>query len=136
MESYKQAYSKHTCKDGYREQSAMRRDMIKWDGNWQISGKEKLTFISFYSDLYYQTPGGITKKQLGTDTTAYPRAVQQKAAIYNKTIFAGVSLASAISKHFDNTTAITANHTSFKNPFTTNYELRDEWNEGGRTFFT
>ncbi len=31
---------------------------------------------------------------------------------------------------------ITANHTDFKNPFTTNYELRNEWNVGGRTYFT
>ncbi len=126
----------HLQSDGYREHSAMRRDMIKWDGNWQISNKEKLSFISFYSDLYYQTPGGITKSQLGTDTTAYPKAVQQKAAVYNKTIFAGAALTSNISKHFDNTTALNINHTSFKNPFTTNYELRDELNWSGRTFFT
>ena len=126
----------HLQSDGYREHSAMRRDMIKWDGNWQLSDKEKLSFISFYSDLYYQTPGGLTRSQLGTDTTAYPKAVLQKAAVYNKTAFAGVSLASAISKHFDNTTSLTLNHTSFKNPFTSNYELRDEWNEGGRTTFT
>jgi len=126
----------HLQSDGYRAHSAMRRDMIKWDGNWQISDKEKLSFISFYSDLYYQTPGGLTRSQLGTDTTAYPKAVQQKAAVYNKTIFAGASLQSRISSHFDNTTALNINHTSFKNPFTTNYELRDEWNWGGRTFFT
>jgi iron complex outermembrane receptor protein len=126
----------HLQSDGYREHSAMRRDMIKWDGNWQISDKEKLSFISFYSDLYYQTPGGITKSQLGTDTTAYPKAIQQQAAVYNKTVFAGVSLVSTISKHFDNTTAITVNHTDFRNPFTTNYELRNEWNVGGRTYFT
>src|SRR3954470_8130695 len=126
----------HQQSDGYREHSAMRRDMVKWDGNWQITDKEKLSFISFYSDLYYQTPGGLTYSQLGTDTTAYPKAVQQKAAVYNKTAFAGVSLVSTISKHFDNTTAVTVNHTDFKNPFTTNYELRNEWNVGGRTFFT
>ncbi|TKK66412.1 TonB-dependent receptor [Ilyomonas limi] len=126
----------HLQSDGYREHSAMRRDMIKWDGSWQISDKEKLSFISFYSDLYYQTPGGLTASQLGTDTTAYPKAILQKAAVYNKTIFAGASLASTINRHFDNTTTLTANHTSFKNPFTTNYELRDEWNSGGRTVFT
>ncbi len=126
----------HQQSDGYRDHSAMRRDMVKWDGNWKISEGEKLSFIAFYSDLYYQTPGGLTLSQLGTDTTAYPRAVQQKAAIYNKTAFAGASLQSRISNHIDNTTTLTANHTSFKNPFTLNYELRDEWNGGGRTFFT
>lgn len=125
----------HQQTDGYRQQSAMRRDAVKWDGNWQISNKEKLSFLSFYSDLYYQTPGGLTASQVGTDTTAYPKAILQHNAIYNKTIFAGVSLSSDFSKHFNNITTVTSNHTSFKNPFTTNYEMRNEWNYGGRTTF-
>ncbi len=126
----------HQQSDGYRDHSAMRKDAIKWDGNWQISAKEKLNFLAFYSDLYYQTPGGLTLKQLYSDTTAYPRAVVQRNAVYNKTIFGGVSLTSDLSQHFNNVTTITANHTGFKNPFTTNYELRDENNLGGRTTFS
>ncbi len=125
----------HLQSDGFRDHSAMRRDAVKWDGNWQISDKERLSFISFYSNLYYQTPGGLTPTQLNTDTTAYPKAVLQKTAVYNKTGFAGASLSSQISNHFDNTTTLTANHTAFKNPFTSNYELRDEWNAGARTTF-
>ncbi len=126
----------HQQSDGYRQQSAMQKDAIKWDGNWQISTKEKLSFLAFYSDLYYQTPGGLTLRQLYSDTTAYPRAVTQHNAVYNKTIFGGVSLTSNFSKHFDNITTLTANHTSFKNPFTSNYEVRDEYNYGGRTTFS
>ena len=125
----------HQQSDGYRQQSSMRKDVIKWDGSWQISASEKLSFLSFYSDLYYQTPGGLTLRQLYSDTTAYPRAVSQHNSVRNKTIFGGVSLASSLTKNFDNTTTITANHTAFENPFTTNYELRDENNYGGRTTF-
>ncbi len=126
----------HQQSDGYRQHSSMRKDVLKWDGNWQLSPGEKLSFLTFYSDLYYQTPGGLTSRQLYSDTTAYPRAVLQQNAIYNKTLFAGISLSSLFSKHFDNLTTLTGNHTSFKNPFTTNYEVRDEGNSGFRTAFS
>ena len=126
----------HQQSDSYRDHSTMRKDVVKWDGNWQISGKEKLNFLAFYSDLYYQTPGGLTQRQLYTDTTAYPKSIINHAYARNKTIFGGVSLTSDFTKHFDNITTITANHTSFTNPTTRNYEIRDENNIGGRTTFS
>ncbi|HEY0299226.1 MAG TPA: TonB-dependent receptor, partial [Arachidicoccus sp.] len=125
----------HLHNDGYRQQSALRKDVIKWDGYAQLSKSEKLNYLAFYSDMYYQTPGGLKLSQLGTDTTAYPLSVAQHAAIYNKTAFGGVSLNSSFGKHFDNTTSLMLNHTSFKNPFTNNYEIRNEWNYGARTAF-
>ena len=126
----------HQQSDGYRDQSAIRRDMIKWDGNWNISTKEKLSLLAFYSDLYYQTPGGLTASQFGTDTTAYPAAIVNHAYVHNKTLLGGISLTSLVSKHFDNVTTVTGNHTSFINPTTRNYEIRDENNYGGRTTFS
>lgn len=127
----------HQQSDGYRQQSAMRRDAIKWDGNWQITKKENLSFLTFYSDLYYQTPGGITQQQMDSlASLARPLAVTQKAVVYNRTAFAGVTLTSAFNEHFDNVTTLTANHTDFKNPAVLNYELRTEWNYNGRTTFS
>ncbi len=126
----------HQQSDGYRDHSAMRRDAVKWDGSWQISSREKLSFLAFYSNLHYQTPGGLTSSQLHTDTTAYPRAVEQHNGVYNTTVFGGLSLHSDFSQHFDNVTTLTANHTLFKNPFTTNYEIRDELNTGARSVFS
>jgi iron complex outermembrane receptor protein len=49
----------HQQSDGYRDQSAMRRDAVKWQGGWQYQ-KQQLQFLVFYTDLFYQTPGGIT----------------------------------------------------------------------------
>ena len=132
----------HVSSDGYRQQSALRRDAIKWDGSLQINAKEKLSFLAFYTDLYYQTPGGLTQKQMDSlPTQARPRAgqvpgsVEQQAAVYNKTAFTGISLQSVFNNHFDNTTTVTVNHTGFTNPFITNYEKRSEWNLGARTSF-
>ncbi len=126
----------HQQSDGYRDQSSMKKDMVKWDGNWRLSDKENLSFLAFYSNLYYQTPGGLTASQYGTDTTAYHSAIVNHAYVRNKTLLGGVSLASSFSKHFDNTTTLTGNHTSFTNPTTRNYEIRDENNYGGRTTFS
>ncbi len=132
----------HQQSDGYRQQSAMRRDAVNWNGSWQINPKEKLSFLAFYTDLFYQTPGGLTQQQMDADpklarpsTPAGPGSVEQKAAIYNKTVFAGTSLHSEFNSSFDNTTTVLLNHTDFTNPFITNYEKRNEWNYGGRTTF-
>lgn len=125
----------HQQSDGYRQQSAMKKDVLNWNGDWHISNHENLHFISFYANMYYQTPGGLTLRQLGTDTSAYPLAVKQKAAVYNKTIFTGASLKSILNAHLNNITSLVYNHTNFKNPFTSNYELRNENNAGLRTSF-
>jgi iron complex outermembrane receptor protein len=124
----------HDQSDSYRQQSAMRRDVVKWDGNWQINAKEKLSFLNFYANLYYQTPGGLTQHQMDSlPSQARTIAIKQKAAIYNETYFTGITLQSVINSRLVNTTTATINHTSYKNPFTINYEKRDELNYGGRT---
>ncbi|MEX6687424.1 TonB-dependent receptor [Danxiaibacter flavus] len=126
----------HTQSDGYRQNASLRRDAVQWNSSWEISPKEKLSAILFYTDMFYKTPGGLTKQQMDSmPSMARPASLQQKAAVYNKTAFAGISLESQLAKHFKNTTSLTVNHTDFKNPFITNYEKRNEWNYGARTSF-
>lgn len=132
----------HLQNDGYRQQSAMRKDVVQGNLNWSISNKEQLSALLFYTNLHYETPGGITKQQMDSvptlarqPTATLPGAVQQKAGVYNKTGFAGLSLHSALSDLWSNTTSATINHTDFKNPFITNYEHRKELNYGARTVF-
>ena len=132
----------HFQNNGYRQQSAMRRDAMQGDLKWNISKNEQLNALLFYTNLRYETPGGITKQQMDSlptlarqPTATLPGAVDQQTGVYNKTGFAGLSLHSAISKLWSNTTSVTVNHTDFKNPFITNYEHRDELNYGARTVF-
>ena len=129
----------HQQSDGYREQSASRKDVIKWQGNWRVK-KQDIQFLLFYTDLYYQTPGGITLAQMQLDPRlSRPTAggiagsVQQKAAIYNKTLFGGLHHEAKLSEHFVLKTFLTGNHTAFTNPFITNYEKRGEANFGAGT---
>ncbi|MDB5209579.1 MAG: TonB-dependent receptor YncD precursor, partial [Sediminibacterium sp.] len=129
----------HQQSDGYREQSATRKDVVKWQGKWQLK-KQQFNFLIFYTDLYYQTPGGITLAQFQSDPKlsrqaagAIPGAIQQHASIYNKTIFGGVHHTLDLSDHFVLKSFLTGNHTSFTNPFITNYEKRGEANYGAGT---
>lgn len=132
----------HLQNDGYRQQSALRRDVVQWNSKWNMSGKESLSFLAFYSNLHYETPGGITQHQMDSLPTLarqpagpFSGAVEQHAGVYNKTFFAGTTLQSSFSKNLGNTTSLVFNHTDFKNPFITNYEHRSESNYSGRTDF-
>ena len=132
----------HLQNNGYRDNSALRRDVLQWGGKWNISRKTSITFLSFYSNLHYETPGGITQAQMdslptlaGQPAGPVPGAVQQHAGVYNKTFFTGISVRTALAKNFENKTSIVINHTNFKNPFITNYEKRNELNTSARTNF-
>jgi iron complex outermembrane receptor protein len=129
----------HQQADGYREQSASRKDILKWQSNWQLK-KQQIQFLLFYTDLYYQTPGGITLAQMQQNPKlsrqpagGIPGSVQQHAAVYNKTIFGAVHHDVDINDHFSVKSFLMGNHTAFTNPFITNYEKRGEANFGAGT---
>lgn len=127
--------------DGYRENSALKRRYIQTSQLWDYSVKGQLKAFVFYSDLDYQTPGGLTAAQLTANpksarpaTPTIPGAVTQKAAIYNKTFFAGLSNNYNFNRNFRHIFSLFTSNTDFKNPFITNYEKRKENTLGLRTF--
>lgn len=129
----------HQQADSYREQSAMRRDAVKWQSVWQLTNQQ-FKFLIFYTDLFYQTPGGITLAKMTINPKsarqaagALPGAIQQNTAIFNKTIFAGIHHSVNISKPFEIKSFVSFSNTNFKNPFITNYETRVEENMNAGT---
>ncbi|MBC6112412.1 TonB-dependent receptor [Pedobacter fastidiosus] len=127
--------------DGYRQNSAMDRKYFQTMHQWNYSPTGSLKAFAFYSDLSYKTPGGLTAVQLEQDpklarpaTPTIPGAITQQAAIYNKTIFGGLSNTYQISPNFKHVIALFTSYTDFKNPFITNYENRYESTLGLRTF--
>ena len=134
-----QLQQSHTQAKGYREQSAVQKNVLQYNGNLLL-GNHQLSIFSFYSNLYYQTPGGITEKQMIANpklarqaTATLPSAIQQQTAIYNTTFFTGINDNYTINQHLSTETSITSSITNFKNPFITNYEIRKEVNTGLRT---
>ncbi len=88
----------HQTSDGYRAQSKTRRDIATWESLLKVSDKQSLHAYMSYSDLYYQTPGGLTLSQYNANPEqarpgagSQPGAVQNKAAVYQKIFIAGFS---------------------------------------------
>ncbi|MES2652700.1 MAG: TonB-dependent receptor [Bacteroidota bacterium] len=127
--------------DGYRENSALKRNFIQSSHLWDYSAKGQLKAFVLFSDLSYETPGGLTAAQLALRPTmarpatpTLPGAITQRAAIYNRTLFGGLSHSYAFSENLRHVIAVFGSYTDFKNPFITNYEKRYENSIGLRTF--
>ncbi len=138
----------HQQADGYREQTNMRRDALNLNLELTINSKGILSTALFYTDLFYQTPGGLTKAQFDADprqarpaapatttTPALPSATEQQAAVYNQTFYGGIKYDYQWNDHWVTKIGGYGSITDFKNPTIskTNYEKRMEENWGGRT---
>lgn len=128
--------------DGYRVQSKMKREVITYEARINASEKDQLNVSFLYGDLYYQTPGGLTKAQFQANPKAarpaagiFPSAVQAMAAIYQKTFLAGFSNQYRFNSHFENTTSLYGAFSKIENPAIRNFEKRNEPHFGGRTVF-
>ncbi len=136
--SINQAYLRS---DGYRQQSAMDKKFFQTAHQWNYNERGQLKILALYSDLGYETPGGLTEQQYKDNPAQarpaggpFPSAADQKAAIYNKTGLAGITHTYRFSDHLSHVLTVFGTHTDFKNPFVTNYETRIEKNLGLRTY--
>ena len=132
----------HQVSDGYRQQAKMRRDIVSWESLLKASDKQTLHAYMSYSDLYYQTPGGLTLAQYHADpkqarpgSGSQPGAVQNQAAIYQKTFLTGFSNEYQFNDRWHNTTSLYGSYTEFINPNIRVYEYRKEPHFGGRSVF-
>lgn len=131
----------HQEQDGYRKQSGMVRDAIRFTSNSKV-GKGTLSLLGMYSDLMYQTPGGITLAQYKTDpklarqsSPTVPGSEAQHAAIYTKFALLGGNYSINLNDNWTQSTALYLTTNDFANPFISNYEKRDEQGMGGRNFW-
>lgn len=127
--------------DGYRENSNLRRGYFQLADQWNYSQKSQLRFLVFYSNLFYATPGGLNLTQFEKNpqaarpaTSTLPGAKEQRAGIYNSTLYSGILNELALTTNTRIVTAVFGSHTDFKNPFITNYEVREEMNGGLRAW--
>jgi iron complex outermembrane receptor protein len=134
QEKQQQWHASHFQSDGYRAQSAMRRNMLQWSRKFgtNMSSWEALAFVA---DLSYQTPGGLTLTQFNDNPQAarpaagaLPSAVTQRAGIMNTTYFMGIRNRTQLNGNWTIQQQLQFHHTAFRNPFITNYEKRLEDN--------
>ena len=129
--------------NGYRENTGLNKKVFQTSHQWSYNPTSQLRVFALYTDLGYQTPGGLTleqynenPKQARPQAGKIPGAVEQKAAIYNKTLFGGISHTKLLNNNLTHNISIFGSSTDFKNPFITNYEKRKESNIGLRTFLS
>jgi iron complex outermembrane recepter protein len=119
--------------DGYRDHTRMRRDGLNTDVVFNINEKSALTAAVFYTDLFYETPGGLTRAQYGENPRqARANADNLKASISNKTVYGALVYDLQWNSHWSTKVGAYASNTHFVNPTFLNYEDRTENNIGGR----
>ena len=130
----------HQKSDGYREQSAMKRNAFNADVKFRIGSKGALSTTMLFSNLFYETPGGLNIAQYNADPSqARPRAganlgaVEAKAAVTNETIYGGFVYDHDWNNQWFTTAGVYGGFSAFENPTIRNYETRDETNFGFRT---
>lgn len=133
----------HQESDGYRNHSALRRNILSWSGHHRLGESQVLKTTFLYSDLYYKTPGALTKAEYDANPKAsrpggfgFPSAEQSRAAIYQKTFLAGASLTQKLTTAISNQSVAYAAFTELRNPTIRNYGKGMEPHVGGRTVFT
>lgn len=129
----------HQQSDGWRNHTNMRRDVANYTASFILSDKHTIHGNIFYSDLYYQTPGGLTAAQLAANPRqsrpagAFGSAADQQAALFIKTFYAGLASDYKLNAYWSNTTSIYTSATRFKNPAILNYQRKTEQGIGGRS---
>ena len=125
--------------DGFREQTEMKRHAINADVTVLLNQKSTLTATLFYSDLYYETPGGLTLAQYEADPrqarpAGGPNAgsVEQQASIRNKTPYAGLIYDFEWNEQWSSRMGVFGSYSDFENPAIRNFEEREEINLGAR----
>lgn len=132
----------HQVSNGYREQSALKRDVFSWEAIARLSKGDQLSGTVLYGDLEYQTPGALTLTELKKAPNAArpvvgatPGAKEAQAAIFQKLFLAGVTYQKNITSYLKNTTTLYTAFTSLNNPAIRNYARNSQPHYGGRTIF-
>ncbi|KUG09824.1 TonB-dependent receptor family protein [Solirubrum puertoriconensis] len=128
--------------DGYRQNSAQRRDVLTLDGELPISEKQTISLNALYTDLDYQIPGSLTRAQFEQNprqarprSAAGPGTVEQRAAYRSRTALLGATHEYRFSPAFSNKTTLYALGSVIRTPFLVDYERNTQVGWGGRTSF-
>ncbi|HEY0751582.1 MAG TPA: TonB-dependent receptor, partial [Chitinophagaceae bacterium] len=133
----------HLKSDGYRDHSELKREIYSWTGLFKIAEDRQLKTSFFFGDLFYETPGALTKEEFDNNPLAarpgsaiFPSAENAKAAIKQKSFLAGASYKQKLFNQLEHQTVLYGVYTELKNPTIRNYGRTTEPHAGGRTLFS
>ena len=132
----------HNQSDGYRTHTNTKKNNLSLVSHLSVSEKQQLKAAILYSDLFYQTPGGLNANEFAANPRqarpaagVLPSAQGAKAAIYQKNFLAGLTHIYKFTGEFKNSTTLYGAFAQIQNPTFRNYERRTEPHFGGRTVF-
>jgi len=132
----------HQQAEGYRDHTAMERDMLELRGEFDISKQNTLSASFLYSDLFYEIPGGLTLEQFQENPRqARPGnrfvmgSEESNASIDQEYVLIGLTNEHRWNEKLENQTTIYGNFSSFENPFNFDYKRDSRQGGGGRTRF-
>jgi iron complex outermembrane receptor protein len=134
---YWRAQYAHQQLTGYRQQSALRREVFALDGQLSPSAKQTLALHALYTDINYQLPGGLTRAQWEQDprqarpgTAAAPGTVAQKAYYASQTGLLGATHEYRFSDKWSTMTTLYGRASRIQTPYLVDWQ-RDARLEGG-----
>lgn len=122
--------------DGYRDHTNFDRTVFQMSGRFFTSEKRTISAQVLFSDLFYQTPGGLTKAEYDANPRqARPLAEARNSSIDQQNFMAGVVQDYEWNTNVKNTTSLFISNGIKENPFINNYELEKLNSFGGRSVF-
>jgi iron complex outermembrane receptor protein len=123
--------------DGYREFSAVDRQVFQLGGYFPVSEKQEIRTQLLVADLDYQIPGALNADQVAADPTqARPGSAGQNSSISQKAVLFSLGHLYRFSDKISNTTTVYLNTNDFENPFILDYKKELGFGYGARTKFT
>ena len=136
---YVRAQYAHQQLHGYRQQSALRRDVFALDGQTSPSARQTLAVHALFTDLYYQLPGGLTRAQLAQDprqarpgTAAAPGTVAQQASYASQSGLLGLTHEYRISDQWRTVATLYGRSTAVQTPYLVDWQRDTGLGGGGR----
>ena len=133
----------HQASDGYRQNAALRRDVLAFDAETTPAENQTLALHAFYTDLDYQLPGGLTRAQFEADprqarpaTRISPGTAQQHAAYASKTGFLGTTYDVKYTERWTSRATLYGRGTIIQTPYLIDFERNTAVEGGGRASFS
>jgi iron complex outermembrane receptor protein len=136
---YWRAQYAHQQLGGYRQQSALRREVFALDGQLSPSTKQTLALHALYTDINYQLPGGLTRAQAAQDprqarpgTAAAPGTVAQKTFYASQTGLLGATHTYSFSDKWQTISTLYGRTSSIQTPYLVDWTREARLEGGGR----
>ena len=122
--------------DGYRDHTELDRQTLQISGKIHYAPERAISFNLFYTDYFYELPGGLTEDQLIENRRqSRPGSIEQNASINIEAFLGGVTHEYRIAEHWTNSSTLYGTRNFLVNPFNFNFERQDVTGIGGRTVF-